>query len=72
MSTNNIMSSISNITFVPETEYNKVLNENLHLKLKITELYNGQEILNETIRTNNLTIEQLKEENIMLKYKIKE
>lgn len=72
MSSNNIMTTISNITFVPETEYNKILNENINLKLKISELYNNEENLKETIKINILTIKQLNEENIMLKQKIQE
>ena len=72
MSSNIIMTTVSNITFVPEPEYNKILNENINLKLKISELYNNEETLKETIKMNNLTIKQLNEENIMLKQKIQE
>jgi hypothetical protein len=54
-----------------KAEYEKVLSENTLLKLKISELCNTNIVLMETIKSNELTIQQLKEENIMLKEKIK-
>lgn len=59
------------ISFVKEEEYTKVFNENIMLKAKIAELYTTINQLNETIKTDQLTIDLLKEENEMLKEKIK-
>lgn len=58
------------ISFVQEQEYTKVLNENIMLKAKITELYITIDHLNDTIKKNHLTIDLLKEENDMLKMKL--
>jgi small-conductance mechanosensitive channel len=57
-------------SFVSESEYNKVFNENIDLKSKILQLYNNEELLKETINNNNLTINELMAENLFLKNKI--
>jgi len=55
------------ISFVPESEYKKILDENIELKKQINQYYDNERILRETIRINDLTIEELKKENEMLK-----
>lgn len=64
------MTEIAFIRFVSENEYKKLQDENTELKLKISELYRKEESYKDTIRTNELTIQQLKEENQMLRQKI--
>jgi chromosome segregation ATPase len=57
-------------TFVPESEYIKLYNENTDLKMKINKLYSDGEMLRDTIKTNELTINELRKENEMLKEKL--
>ena len=58
------------ISFVPESEYKKILDENIELKKQINQYYDNERLLRETIQNNELTIEQLKKENEMLKIEL--
>lgn len=61
-----------NYKIIQVSDYKKLNEENVNLKLKINELYRSEESLKETIKTNEDKIQQLKEENSMLRDKIKE
>jgi hypothetical protein len=60
------------IQYVSVNEYKKVMDENATLKLRIMELYKNEEKYKDTIKTNEMTIQQLRAENEMLKQKIHE
>ncbi len=61
-----------NYKIIQVSDYKKLNEENVNLKLKINELYRSEESLKENIKTNEHKIQQLKEENSMLRDKIKE
>lgn len=58
------------ISFVPESEYKKILEDNIELKKQINQYYDNERLLKETIKNNEQTIEQLKKENVMLKIEL--
>ncbi len=60
------------VKFVPESEYKKLVEENFNLRNRLTELYRNEEKHKEIIRQNELTIQELRDENQMLKQKITE
>jgi hypothetical protein len=55
------------ISFVQEHEYNRVSNENIMLKAKITELYSNIDHLHEISKTDKSSLNLFKEENNLLK-----
>jgi hypothetical protein len=58
---------VADMRFIPETEYNKLLNENIQLKKDLISLYENERLLKETIKLNEITIEELRKENEMLR-----
>ena len=68
----NIPSSncIISVSLNNDSEYNRIVKENIELKEKILNLYKNEEILKETIKTNEETIEELKKENKILRDKL--
>ena len=52
---------------ISQNEYTSLIEENEKLKNEIMTLYNNEKNLRETIKFNELTIEELKKENEMLK-----
>jgi hypothetical protein len=60
------------VKFVPESEYKKLVDENFNLRNRLTELYRNEEKHKEIIRQNEVTIQQLRDENQMLRQKITE
>jgi hypothetical protein len=60
------------VKFVPESEYKKLVEENFNLRNRLTELYRNEEKHKEIIRQNEITIQQLKDENQILRQKISE
>jgi hypothetical protein len=60
------------ITFVPESEYKKLLDENIILKRELNQCYLNERLFRENIKNNELTIEELRKENEMFKKELTE
>lgn len=46
---------------LPKTEYDRLITKNLELKNKILVLYDNERLLQETIKINKITINELRE-----------
>lgn len=56
-----------NYLVIPENEYERLIEENKQLKIEINKIYQKERELREIIRNNELTIEELRKENRLLK-----